>query len=923
MRQIGSFVVAVFVMASVPGWAQTTTGRLMGTTVDVSGAVLPGVTITISSPVLIGGAQVKATDERGEFVFLSLAPGAYRVRAEREGFVLQERRAVTVPLGGAAVLSIAMPFEAFSGEIEVVDETPVVDPTQVNTGQVFQAAYLQGSAVGADNRGYTTVVNQAAGVAGGGSWGGVPQPRVFGSTIGENSYVIDGMDVTDPVMATATAALNFDAVAEIQLQTGGFEAEFGRATGGIINLVTKSGGNLFSGTLDARFRSASFQESGDHFDAGELQSEHWVAGATLGGPIVRDRLWFFVATERLEDRFTPVASPTTSDEEMQNHFAKITWQIGPAWRLSVKGLNNPSSTDNANASRWVMSEATAAARRRQEVTSTELTALLSETTLWSFTAGRYFKRSDVYPQHGDLAAIGHYNFTTRLNTVSYGNQQYWDDRRIDLTTDVTWFVDELAGSHELKGGLEYSDLGFEATNCSTGTPNGERCVPGGVGFYFQDVGAGAATPWLMWENHTSGPTDYAGVLEGVFVQDAWRPARDLTLKLGLRYDRVRYDTNTGVEIADMAKLQPRLGAAWDIGGNAKNVLRGSWGRFMHPNMLTLPSMVRDLDEPFYRWYSCSGVLPLAFGVPVGSAAECSELAAALGWDYRLDHAGWDPLGWVLAPSQHYASEPNQADPGLRATYADELILAYEHELGPRSSIELSFVDKKTRDIVDDTCNGNWPEPSEGAACDYFVTANIPMLRRDFRGLLLRFETRRYAWLTLLASYTYSTSRGSIEYSQNANVDADLYPWHYDNRYGYLWDHQRHRVKLNGFFNIKGDWNVAFDARWNSPWIWAPVEDSAVNPEIPWGVHYLEPRGSREANTEYQLDLQLAKGFTAGPLRLVLIGTVLNVLGSEQPDGICAQINGCGADEDGDAIQMGDPTHWQTPRRYEVGFRVEF
>ena len=87
--------------------------------------------------------------------------------------------------------------------------------------------------------------------------------------------------------------------------------------------------------------------------------------------------------------------------------------------------------------------------------------------------------------------------------------------------------------------------------------------------------------------------------------------------------------------------------------------------------------------------------------------------------------------------------------------------------------------------------------------------------------------------------------------------------------------------------------------------------------MPYGVHFLEPRGSREANDSYQLDLQLAKGFTIGPVRLALIGSLYNAFSSEQPISVCQRISGCGS------IAMGEPTNWQTPRRYEVGFRVEF
>ncbi len=915
MRHARVVLSAVMAVTCMPGWSQTTTGRLMGTTVDESGAVLQGVNVSIDSPALIGGSQVKTTDGRGEFVFLALPPGDYQVRTERAGFVSQERRKVTVPLGGAAVLSIAMPVGAFSGEIEVRDETPVVDPTQISSGPIFRSGYMQSSAIGSHNRSYLTVINQTAGVVEGPDVSGVSQSKVFGSTIGENAYFIDGMDATNPTTAAALVVLNFDAIGEIQLQTGGFEAEYGRATGGIINLVSKSGGNLFSGTFDARYRDQAFQESGDYFDTGELSTKYQNFAATLGGPILRDKVWFFASYQRINDVFTPIASPTTRDEKGQNYLGKITWQIAPAWRLAGKYTSAPMTIDNWGASRWRMPEATGLKKGTTAILSTELTSVLSDSVLWNTTVGAMNYWSDYYPMNPDLSAIGHYNNTTGLYTFNYGTQADWKTSRNDFTTDLTYFVDGLAGSHELKAGIEYSDLLFTGSECSTGTPNGDPCVENGVGFFFGDIEyGGQAVPWLMAEYHTAGPADYDGTVSTAFVQDAWRPVGDLTLKIGLRYDAVTYDS-TGARIADMDMFQPRLGIAWDIGGDAKNVLRGSWGRFMHPNMLALPYWVPDRAQPSYYWYSCSGFLPLQFGIAVGSPDECAAVAAAFGSIHRTDNAGWDPFGWVLG--EVYASEPNQTAPGLRATYADELILGFEREVGNRSSIELTFIDKQTRDIVDDTCNGNWPTPSAGAACDYYILANIPELRRDYRGATLTYETRGLAWLTLLASYTYSSSKGSVEYTQNAGNVVDLYPWQFENIYGYLSDHRQHRIKLNGFFNIRGDWTIAFDARWASPFTWTPYENSFDNPDIPNGNHNLEPRGSREANNQHQLDLQLSKGFTTGRVRFVLIGTVLNALSSEQPTAVCEHISGCGA------FEMGEATNWQVPRRYEVGVRLEF
>jgi hypothetical protein len=712
--------------------------------------------------------------------------------------------------------------------------------------------------------------------------------------------------------------MNFDAIGEIQFQTGGFEAEYGRATGGILNLVTKSGGNRFSGTFDARYRDASFQESGDHFDTSEFDTSYQQYSVTLGGPIIRDKIWFFAAYEWISDQFTPIGSPTTKDETRQNYLAKITWQIDPNWRLTGRYSGAPSQTDNMAASRWRMPEATAYNQDQNTVVSAELSSVLSDSLLWNTTVGAHRYYTEVYPQSGDLQTIGHYNYDTGLYSHNYGGQQYWGSDRNDLTTDLTWFVDDLAGSHELKGGVEYSSVALPDDGfCSTGTPNGETCVEGVPGFFFHDIEYGGTLPLFMEEYRGLTKAEYTGTVSTAFVQDAWRLTRDLTLKIGVRYDAVTYDNNEGTQVIDMDKWQPRLGIAWDLTGNAKNLLRGSWGRFLHPGNLSGVGFASTQETAFSYWYSCSGAVPLYLGIPVSTAEECAAAAADFGFPYRSDNEGWDPLGWMLPPWEIYGSVSTVFAPDLRATYADELILAYEREVGARSSIELTYVDKKTRDIYDDTCNGNLPTPSPDAECSYFVIANVPGLERDYRGFIARYETRTLSWLTLLASYTFSSSKGSVDYSQNTNTVADWYPWHFENRYGYLSGHRAHQLKLNGYFLIKGDWTIAFDANWASPFTWTPFEDRIVNPEIPYGAHYLEPRGNREANSNYQLDLQVSKGFTLGQVRLMLIGSVLNALSTERPTTVCGRVYGCGD------VDMGGPTDWQTPRRYEVGFRVEF
>jgi hypothetical protein len=907
-------VAALMMVTSVS--AQTTTGRLVGNVVDDTAAALPGVTVTISSPVLIGGAQTKITDGAGEFAFIGITPGEYTLKADLSGFISQERNEILVALGGSRTITIEMPMGTFGGEIEVVAETPVVDPTQVNTNVNYTDTYLQGSAIGTNNRSYQNVLGQAAGVTG---------QNVFGSTVGENAYYVDGANTTDPVTATWGTNFTFDSIQEIQFQTSGYEAEYGSATGGIVNLVTKSGGNQFAGTVDIRYRDDSMQESGDNYDASTLNSQRQEIDATLGGPILRDKLWFFAAYQYVNSETTPSGAPTTFAFKGQYPLVKLTWQAGSNWRVTGKWTADPADIDNADASPFIEPEASSFQTQGADIYSAEVNGVLSDSLMWNTVISAYRSTLDSFPQSGNLAPIGRFNLDTGISSVNSTNQQYSKRNRDDITSNLTWFVDDLAGSHEFKGGIVYSDLNFTSANCTTGTAGGVQCDQAVPGNRFETLDIGGDFPYVWWQEFNTGTTETKGTNSTAFLQDAWRVMPNLTLKLGVRYDIAQYDTTNGTQVADMSKLQPRVGAAWDITGDAKNILRANWGYFMSPNALTLPNFARTGVAPSNAWLSCSFFLGL-------DAEGCEAWAAARpGIEWSMDPEGFDPGGWVLTPNNIFGSEPSQIDPNLKAMYTETFSLAYEREVGRRAAVTVTYVDKTTNDIFEDTCDGNvGPNgPSADASCNYYLMANLPELTRDYQGFILEYSTRTLDWLTLNTSYTWSESKGSQEYNQNAGVDFDYFPVHYDNRYGYLNDHREHRFKLNGFFSIKGDWTIGFDGFYSSAFTWEPQANSSnagqvwegvqIPDNIPYGTYYVEPRGNRDGASIYQLDLQVSKGFTVGQsLRLVLIGSAFNVFSSENVTGICIAINGCGGD-----TLTGGATGWQTPRRYEVGFRVEF
>jgi len=903
---ISPAIVLLFLCAALGGLAHAgTTGQLSGRVVDEEGIPLPGVTVSISSPIQIGGVLTTQTDIDGWFQYPRLSPGYFTVLLELEGFLAQELTEVQVRLDHMTEVRVTLVMGMFGDEVTVTETTPVVDPQQVSTGQTFTAEYLQEATLGMENRYYLGMLGQSPGVEANDAW-----VRVMGSTRYDNNYLVDGMDITDPrYLVSGFESISFEAIDEVAFHTAGFEAEYGRATGGVVNLVTKSGGNRFRGSIDYRYAGSDFQTGGEHWDPDEQPTQSSDLNASLGGPVLHDRLWFFAALENYRQDLTPTGAPTTEQTRMQNYLAKLTWQASPGWSLVGKLIANPITWDNYFSDQFTAPEANYFSSLEHGTAQLDASGMLSDSLLVGLRVGGLVGSWEYEPQNGDLTTIGHYNYVTGESYGSAGGQNFDERNRREIDTDLSWFIDDVYGSHDLKAGAKLTDSQYDKDNCRTGS--GRTCEAGVEGYYFYDIldEQGNIVPLEFDVQEAVGKQEFTGRVWSVYLQDSWRIRPDLTLKAGLRWDRSTQTNDVGAEIADLEMLQPRVGLAWDLRNNGRDLLRASWGRFMHPSSLHIAEFTAERSTPIEAWTSCS-YLGLA------EPALCEELAASEGFGYRTDQEAWDSAGWVLLPSMVFSSEPNQTSPDLEPMYADELVLAYERELHRRTSLEVSYVNKTTNRVIEDTCNGNIPTPTEGADCSFYVVTNIPGLAKDYEALILRLESRAYDRLHLIGSYVLSDTKGAVPIWDTTS-SFDLYPWHFVNQYGYLNEHSRHRIKVNGYVFLPLDISLAVNGWWSSEFRWTPRGNRAVVPEMSYGQMFLEPRGSRSEPGLYQLDLQVGKGFTWGHTRLRLLATVYNALDSETATRVCEQATGCGA------FEMGDPIEWQQPRRYELGLRVEF
>ena len=356
--------VALFVfIVSGSALAQETTGALSGRVIDAQDLPVPGATVTVTGP---QGVKSAATDGDGHFAVPFLTPGAYDVRIELQGFRTIERKGVAVALGQTVSLPVTMEVGAVAETVQVTAATPVIDTTTTTSGASISNSLLQQVPVG---RTISSTLYLAPGVSGSGTAGSA-NPSIGGGSGLDNQYVIDGVNVTNQgygalgsysiIFGSLGNATPFDFIDEVDVKTGGYEAEFGQSTGGVVNVITKSGSNILRGSLFGYASPDLLHAGWPQYQStnGSVQTEgtHAVDGGVEGGaPIVRNKLFFFGAIDPSRDATTLRAPAGFPLEAMGNldrvrksttYAAKATWLPTSAQRIDASFFGDPSIGDN-------------------------------------------------------------------------------------------------------------------------------------------------------------------------------------------------------------------------------------------------------------------------------------------------------------------------------------------------------------------------------------------------------------------------------------------------------------------------------------------------------------------------------------------------------------------------------------------------
>ena len=563
MRHIARMLAAVLLTiatATVSTYGQAQTGIVEGKVTDQQGGIVPGVTATLTGP---RGTLTAVTDAEGVYRFVGVAPGAYTLRIELSGFAPQERTDVAVGMGRTVTSDFTLAVKGQSEMVEVVGSASQVDVRSTATdtsvsNQILQLTPLYSSTA-------TGLLNAAPGINSSSGYGGQAS---YG-----NALLLDGVDTRDPEGGSAWTFFNQNLIEEIQIGGLGAPAEYGGFTGAIINTVTKSGGNRFSGLFSLRHTNDELASKnitsamiGENPGLGDAVITNQLNDYTvqLGGPLKMDKAFFFGSVQRYQAVTNP-SGPVTRSEDISPRFhGKLTLQptandtivLGGQydtynltgrvgyWPANQAGDNQ---TVEEDAPEWVWN----AQYRRVFGTNS-----LLEAKFTGYDGYYYLDPVDPSPFTYDVAIDAY--------SGGGGGQYYADRSRNQAQIAFTKFADAY-GRHSLKFGAE-----IERSNVRT------QYQPYGPGGFY--IYADGGTPLYR--------VSYGYDLQGnnkrtsLYAQDQWNAGR-ATLNIGLRFDHIR--GNSPVLDRDVYKPKaawgPRVGLAYDLTGKGTTALKGFWGRY--------------------------------------------------------------------------------------------------------------------------------------------------------------------------------------------------------------------------------------------------------------------------------------------------------------------------------------------------------
>jgi hypothetical protein len=895
--------------------AVETNATIKGVVLDEDGLEVPGAQVSVTAPELMGN-RVETTDEEGRFRVRALPPGDYTVEVFHPSFKTWRSGALHVPLAQTVNLDIQMRLKDAQETVVVIETAPAVDIESTQSGMVLDYATLKDIPTGRD---YQSAVELVPGVVG--------SDIVHGSFDTSNQYYLDGVNITDPLTNTFSTNLNFDAIEAVEVITGGMDAEYGRSLGGAVNVVTKSGGNEFEGSAFLLYSPPSFV-AGRKLpgDSNNTDLEQQLA-LTFGGPIIKDKLWFFSSLQG--DRLISTSSIDTAevprdlerfpmvpqDWRSMYAFFKLTAQPNDEHRVSMQVVADPTWIDNVEQSPYVLPQSETVQNQGGFILTAEHSWIPSDSVMLETQAYYQFSKIDYFPilwkgctekdARGACTTdfvgteyMGETVTPTFLPTEQgfqsgpYPYASFNKRHRASVQSDLSLYFDAL-GEHEMKIGVQGEYLA--SRNVSPGLEVGEPYYDF-VGDDINDLSAYEPSYIERYDNDQD--VGFAGFLGTVYVQDAWKPIPNLTVRPGLRMDVTHLLDDRGDPVFTRANVAPRFGMVYDLEGNGKGSIRAYYGRFYDAGFLSVASLLQKKSSGY----------------------------AGYNWDPRAND-------WSTTDDQYRVSgQMLQADK-LRNPYSDEFQLGFNREIGPDLGLDVAGIyERSSRFWEDDEVNLIWNDAG----------TDVIGFRNGEDTTIYRLRTpddvfTRYTALevgltkvfsnqwTFRGSYTWSRAYGTND-SDQATALHDI-PEQYKYEVGLLSYDTPHMIKMAGSYNQSNLFAVGkvtggFTAGWNYQ-----LRAGFPYRKVTWNDYYQdfsnyeEDRYGRYRLPAFsQLDLRVGFNVDIGPTKWMVGVDCFNALNDRTTTDVDARYD---PNLSGDDQYFGDILDRQDRRRFQFIARGEF
>jgi hypothetical protein len=718
-------VVAAGYRSTVLPQSRATTADMLGTVTDSSKAMLPNVSITVKNTAT-GAKRTTQTDNEGRFTIPALSVGTYSLLAEASGFERQQRDGIVVTLGSSVELSLVMPITGVSEHVAITASIIDVRKTEIST-TVLQQQIDNLPISGRNFVGFTLITpgvsSDRTPVQGSSATSGL---TFLGQSARSNNIMVDGVDNTEAALGSVRGTFSQEAVREFQVINNSYSAEFGKATGGIVNILTRSGTNLLQGnaffylrddSLNAKGYFERFNPAAQPINQEKASFSQEQFGGTLGGPLKKDRTFFFASFERSQisaSNFvnidnqaiianplggTPLGTPTTILRRAGFQFdldnvpyvtsgnqflIKIDHQLRSNDSLAMRFNYADAVDENSEPFGGIVAKSRGGSLHSKDyVFAASYTALPSPKVLSEARFQYAFRDQNVFPLD---PACG-----TRCETedaggptievagvANLGRHRAMPQPRSASRYQAVETLTYLQGNNQIKLGLDFSFIGNKSSiplhfggryifAALPAIPNVRPAVSA-----IQAVALGLPVVYLQGYGNSRGDYDYKDL--SLFVQDEWALSSNLVLKFGLRYQKQFWDRVSFQEPligaysfpADNNNFAPRIGFAWNLLGDKKTVLRAAFGTFYGNHVTTVSSSVKIFN-------GSSGARTLVRGGPGAIAA-------------------WNAPGHRLPePAAAFPALRFSIDPKFRGTYTHQAGIGVDRELPGLIAFSISAV----------------------------------------------------------------------------------------------------------------------------------------------------------------------------------------------------------------------------------------